>query len=60
MKTFYLRLKGNKYWHIVKADNLSQAKFKFLKGTKNVNERDIEVKKKAKRKKKSFLQKLFS
>lgn len=44
-KYYILRLKGRKTYHRVPADNLSQAKFKFLKGTTNVNERDIIVKK---------------
>ena len=45
---FCLRLKGRKTFHRVPADNLSQAKFKFLRGMKNVNERDIIVKGKCK------------
>jgi len=44
-KIYCLRLKGRKYFHKVPADNLSHAKFKFLKGMKNVNEREIIVKK---------------
>ena len=44
-KVYNLRLKGRKTFHRVPADNLSHAKFKFLKGMKNVNERDIIVKK---------------
>ena len=44
-KYYILCLKGRKTYHRVSADNLSQAKFKFLKGMKNVNERDIIVKK---------------
>lgn len=44
-RDFCLRLRGRKTFHRVNADNLSQAKFKFLKGMKNVNERDIITKK---------------
>jgi len=42
---FQLRLRGRKTFHRVSADNLSHAKFKFLRGMKNVNERDVIVKK---------------
>ena len=42
---FILRLKGRKMYHRVPAKNLSEAKFKFLKGMKDVNERDIYVRK---------------
>jgi len=44
-KDFCLRLKGRKVYHKISADNLSHAKFIFLKGMKNVNERDIVIKK---------------
>jgi len=44
-KYYILRLKGRKTYHRVPADNLSHAKYKFLKGMKNVNERDIVVRK---------------
>jgi len=44
-KIYQLKLRGRKYFHRVPADNLSHAKFIFLKGMKNVNERDIIVKK---------------
>jgi len=44
-KVYHLRLRGRKTFHRVLADNLSHAKFLFLKGMKNVNERDIIVKK---------------
>ena len=49
VKIFILRLRGRKTFHRVPADNLSHAKFKFLKGMKNVNERDIIVKKQRKK-----------
>ena len=45
-KYYILRLRGHKLFHRVPADNLSMAKYKFLKGTKGLNERDIIVKKK--------------
>jgi hypothetical protein len=44
-KDYILRLKGMNMFHRVPALNLSEAKYKFLKGMKNVNERDIIVKK---------------
>ena len=44
-KTYSLRLRGRQTFHRVPADNLSHAKYLFLRGMKNVNERDIIVKK---------------
>lgn len=44
-RDYFLRLRGRKYFHKVPASNLSEAKYIFLKGMKNVNERDIIVKK---------------